>query len=601
MKILYHIWYNKACMCGIFAYSGKKNNAGEIILEGLKSLEYRGYDSWGIALQKEDHALFIEKHIGKIGDAKLPHLNSSVGIGHTRWATHGGVTQENAHPHTDCKKEVVVVHNGIVENFELFKTELLNKGHRFRSDTDTEVIAHLVEEGLKEEKNLQKVVLSVFNKLAGLNAIIIFYPLTNQFAAIKSGSPLVFGYNKKLQESFLASDSFSILPHTQDLYFLEDNELLMIDHEGFTLSSLQGKAKTLAFSKIPYTKDELVLGAFKDYMSKEIFEQPKVLLELIKHEEKNIQTFAKHIEKAYGTYFIGCGTASYATLAGTYLFSKIAHRHVNVAVGSEFSWLVDFLKKKSLVVAFSQSGETVDIISSVAAAREKGANIAAVTNVLGSTLYRSADYKILLGAGPEKAVCATKSFTAKIAMLILLAHCLDGGYSLGKKKVELAIEEVKKILKNAEQIHKLALKLKNSKHIYILGRGLSYPAALESTLKIKEVSYIHAEGFAGGELKHGVIALIEKGTPVIVYNPEDETYQDTLSSAHEVKARGAYVIGISSKPNDVYDEFIQVNDCEEATIIPNVVIAQLLGYYLAKTKRLDPDKPRNLAKSVTVI
>lgn len=587
-------------MCGIFAYSGNKNNAGDIILEGLKSLEYRGYDSWGVAVKEKSGKLFIEKHVGKIGNATLPPLSSSIGLGHTRWATHGGVTKENAHPHTDCKKNIVVVHNGIVENFDEFKKQLVKKGHKFLSDTDTEVIAHLIEEELKSTKDFQNSILDVFQKLAGLNAIIVFQPSTNQFAAIKNGSPLVFGVNEEKQEYFLASDSYSILSHTERVYFLEDNELLLVGQKQFKLLDLQGKEKNIAFTNLPFIKDDLALGIYKDYMSKEIHEQPKVLQQLIDNDEKSIKAFAKHIEKAYGTYFIGCGTASYAALAGTYLFAKIADRHVNVAVGSEFSWLVDFLKKASLVVAFSQSGETVDIISSARRAREKGAKIASVTNVLGSTLYRMSDYKLLIGAGPEKAVCSTKSFTAKIAILLLLAHCLDGGYDKGKKKVEKAIAEVKKVFKEEAKIKVLSQKLKNSQHVYILGRGLSYPTALESTLKIKEVSYIHAEGFAGGELKHGVIALIEKGTPVIVYNPEDETYQDTLSSAYEVKARGAYVIGISSKPHDIYDEFIKVGDCEEATIIPNVVIAQLLGYYLAIAKNLDPDKPRNLAKSVTV-
>lgn len=271
-----------------------------------------------------------------------------------------------------------------------------------------------------------------------------------------------------------------------------------------------------------------------------------------------------------------------------------------MSIGSEFSYLVDFLKNTSLIVAVSQSGETIDVISSINKAKEKRAKIMAITNVLGSTLYRMSDYKILLGAGPEKSVCSTKAYIAQIAVIYLLAHYLTSAPLQGIGNLEKSIKEVKTLLENGKDIEKLAKKLQSSQHIFILGRGISYPAALESTLKIKEVSYIHAEGFAAGELKHGVIALIEKGTPVIVYNPEDETYEDTLSSAHEVKARGAYVIGISSKNNPVYDDFINVDNCGDATIIPNVVVAQLLGYYLAVAKGYDPDKPRNLAKSVTV-
>lgn len=334
-------------------------------------------------------------------------------------------------------------------------------------------------------------------------------------------------------------------------------------------------------------------------MIKEINEQPRVL-RAIMTQEKEIKELGGSISKAFGTYLIGCGTAYYAALAGTYLFSKIAGAHINASVGSEFSYLVDFLKKRSLVIALSQSGETIDVISSAKALKAKGASLFAVTNAPGSTLYRMSDRKILLHAGPEICVCSTKVFTAKIGILFLSAHHLIGTYEKGRKQLETAILEVEKVLKNGKDIQNLAARIGKSPNIFVLGRGTSYPLALESALKIKEVSYIHAEGFAGGELKHGVIALIEKGTPVIVYNPEDETYQDTLSSAYEVKARGAYVIGVSSRANKVYDEFIKVENCGEATLIPNVVIAQLLGYYLAVSKGLDPDKPRNLAKSVTV-
>lgn len=586
-------------MCGIFSYLGKNKGAGSIVLNGLKSLEYRGYDSWGVALKKEDGRLFIEKYTGKIGDAKLPNLNSHVGIGHTRWATHGGVTRENAHPHTDCRNEIVVVHNGIVENFEKFKQELLVKGHRFKSETDTEVIAHLIEDKLAHTKDLKKAVLETFSVLTGMNAIIVFYPTSEEFFAIKNGSPLVFGYREKTKEYYLASDSFALLPHTNTVYFLEDEELLHITPNKFALFDKSGKKKKLAFLKLNYPKQKLGLGGHQHYMIKEINEQPRVLQNIVNNEKDNITTLAKKIKDAYGTYFIGCGTAHYACMTGTYLFSKIAKRHVNASVGSEFSYLIDFLKKTSFVLALSQSGETIDIIAAVRKAKEKGAQTAALTNVLGSTLYRMVDYKMLLNAGPEKCVLATKSFTAKIAVLYLAAHVLNSGYETGAKKLNIAINEVKKLIASP-LLKKIAASLKNKNHIYILGRGISYPTALESALKIKEVSYIHAEGFAGGELKHGVIALIEKGTPVIVFNPVDETYVDTLSSAYEVKARGAHVIGVSSRKNPVFDEFIQVANCAEANVIPNVVVAQLLGYYLALAKGYDPDKPRNLAKSVTV-
>ncbi len=397
----------------------------------------------------------------------------------------------------------------------------------------------------------------------------------------------------------MAEASEAIIPYTKEVYFLEDNELLIITPKKEQILDQKNKIKAIEYGTLRYDKQDVERGQYPNFMMKEISEQPKVLLNIINTQKNNLEKASRVIKKSYGSYLIGCGTAYYAALAGSYLFSKIAKRHINISVSSEFNYLTDFLTDKSLIIALSQSGETIDTISCLKKAQEKKSKIMAITNVLGSSLYRMSDEKLLLQAGPEKCVLATKSFTAKITILYLLAYCLNGGYEKGVKQIKKAVIEIKRLIKSS-QIKILANKLKNSHHIYVLGRGVSYPTALESALKIKEVSYIHAEGFAAGELKHGVIALIEKNTPVIVYNPSDETYNDTLSSTYEIKARGAYVIGIAEKNNPIYDEFIQVKNCQEATIIPNVVIAQLLGYYLALSKGCDPDKPRNLAKSVTV-
>lgn len=604
-------------MCGIFAYIGKKS-APPILLSGLKSLEYRGYDSWGIVVAKDGKAL-VDKRIGKIRDAKLFKVQSSSGIGHTRWATHGGITEANSHPHLDCTNKIAVVHNGIVDNFEELKATLVKSGHKFKSTTDTEVISHLVEEYKKNGASSKDAVLKTFKKIKGLNAIVVFIASENAIYAIKNSSPLVFGYDEKPAhnasrdsssvaggEFFLASDQSALIPYIKKVYFLEDNELLEINSKSFKFYSLKNMSKTSLFSskKVKFTKIEsgnsdYTLGKYPHFMIKEIYEQPTVLKNLFSQEE-NIKKASSLIKRAFGTYLIGCGSAFYAALSGSYLFSKIAKVHINVAVASEFQYTKDFLTDKSLIIALSQSGETIDVISAVKAAREKKSKVMVITNTLGSTLYRMSDYKMLLNAGPEKCVLATKSFTSKIAILILASFALNKRYEEGKREIEKAIFEITKLLQNKSKIRVLAEKLKDSKHIYILGRGLSYPTALESALKIKEVSYIHAEGFAAGELKHGVIALVEKGTPVIIYNPEDETYADTLAAAHEVKARGAYLIGVSSKNSPVFDEFIEVENCGAATIIPNVVVAQLLGYYLALALGFDPDKPRNLAKSVTV-
>ena len=583
-------------MCGIFGYIGEKNNLSKTIIDGLKSLEYRGYDSWGVAI-KDEEDIFLYKQTGKIGQAKLKKIVSTAGIGHTRWATHGGVTQKNAHPHKDCTGKIILVHNGIVENFEDLKNSLTKKGHKFTSETDTEIIAHLAEEIYQKTKNPKKTVIETFKKLKGLNAIIFFFPEEDVFYAIKNGSPLVA--TKTSSASLIASDIQALLKYSQKAYFLEDNELLEITKDSLKLYDLSGKEKQINFIKTNFSFEQATLGKYKHYMIKEINEQPKIIEYIVNHEKESIKRLASAIKKFKKVYFIGCGTSFFAGLTGTYFFSKIAKLFVNPIVASEFSYYLDSIDENTLVVALSQSGETIDIIDNVKKIKDKKGTIFALTNVLGSTLYRLADDKIPLNAGPEKCVVATKSYIAQITILYLASHIISNSYKKGAKELLETTKQIKKLI-SSKQIKKIAKKIKDKEHIFIIGRGVSYPAALESALKIKEVSYIHAEGFPAGELKHGVIALIEKNTPVIVYNPDDETYKDTLASAYEVKARGAFVIGISSKPSSVYDNFIKIEKTGTSTIIPQVVIAQLLGYYLALEKGYDPDKPRNLAKSVTV-
>ncbi|HBB76781.1 MAG: glutamine--fructose-6-phosphate aminotransferase [Candidatus Levybacteria bacterium RIFOXYA1_FULL_41_10] len=586
-------------MCGIFGYVGKDNNVGNLILEGLKTLEYRGYDSWGIAV-KNGKTIEIEKKVGKIGDPKLRFPKSSIGIGHTRWATHGGVTVENAHPHLDCSRKIAVLHNGIIENFEELKKELLEQGHKFVSETDTEVMPHLIEEGLKKE-GFASSVRDAFNRLKGLNAIVALNADSSEIIAAKTGSPLVIGVSD--DGYYISSDSLGLVPHTRNLLFLEDNEMVILGKTLKLISLPRGEEKTPDIQTVDWKFEKVDKGKYKHFLLKEINEQPQVVENIALNYETEVKNLADLIDEAFGTFLLGCGTASYSGLAGTYLFSKIAKKHVNFSIGSEFNYLEDYLTPKSLVIPISQSGETIDVVEPVARAKQKGSRIAAITNVLGSTLYRQSDFKILLGAGPEKAVVGTKSFTAMVAVLLFTAYTLAKRQAEGKKMLSLAAENVSEILKNhvGENIQKLAATLKNREHIYVIGRGISYATALEATLKIKETACLHAEGFAGGELKHGVIALIEKGTPCIVIAPNDETYDDIISNAQEVKARGGIIIGIGPRPNKVFDHFLQTADVAEATIIPQVVVAQLLAYYLALARGIeDPDKPRNLAKSVTV-
>jgi glucosamine--fructose-6-phosphate aminotransferase (isomerizing) len=586
-------------MCGIFGYTGNKQNAANIILEGLKGLEYRGYDSWGIAI-KVNGSIESEKHVGKIGEAKTILPASSIGIGHTRWATHGGVTVENAHPHTDCKKQVAVLHNGIVENFQELKEDLQKKGHKFISETDTEVISHLIEENLKT-KDFVTSVKETFNLLKGLNAIVALYTKSAQIIAAKNGSPLILGVGEN--EFFVASDTSEIVKHTKQVIFLEDKQMAVLDKK-ITLYSLpDGKEIETKIHILDWKFEKAEKGNFKHFILKEIYEQPRVIENIALNYKEEINNLTKMIREARGTFLLGCGTASYAALASVYLFSSIAKRHVNFSIGSEFKYLEDYLTPQSLLIPISQSGETIDVVEPVGKAKKKGVKVAAITNVLGSTLYRQADFKFLLGAGVEKAVIATKSFIAMISTLLLTAYTLADRQEEGINILKLASKNVSKILKDntVKQVKLLAGKLAKYEHIYILGRGLSYAGALEATLKIKETACVHAEGFAGGELKHGVISLIDKGTPCIIIAPNDSTFDEIISNAQEVRARGAFIIGIGPKNNKVFDEFIQTADVKEGTLIPQIVISQLLAYELALVRGIpDPDKPRNLAKSVTV-
>ncbi|OGY32569.1 MAG: glutamine--fructose-6-phosphate aminotransferase [Candidatus Woykebacteria bacterium RIFCSPLOWO2_01_FULL_41_12] len=583
-------------MCGIFGCIGDEKDTARITLSGLKKLEYRGYDSWGLAWEQEKK-LKVKKQTGKLPTVvKLPNTTSI--IGHTRWATHGGVTKLNAHPHLSCDSQIAVIHNGIVENFQHLKKQLKKKRHLFKSETDTEVIAHLIEEEVKT-KNLNQAVMVAFKKLRGLNAIVVLSK--GQIVAAKKGSPLVLGFGK--QKYFVASDPSALVANTNRAVFLEDDQVAMLDQKGFQIFNSKSGAKvTPKVQILEWVIEEAKLGKFRHFMLKEIFEQPQVIGNISRNYKEQVEDLAGMIKKARGTFFIGCGTASYAALAGQYLLSRIADLHVNFSIGSEFNYLEHYLNNNSLVIAISQSGETIDVVEPVQNAKKKGAKVVALTNVLGSTLYRLADHKILLGAGPEVAVAATKSFIAMVSLLIYLAYQVSGRGEEARVLLTKAEKNISLMLKDdyINRVKRLAKKIYLKEHLYVIGRGLSYATALEATLKLKEVPYIHSEGFAGGELKHGVIALVEKGTPTIVFAPNDETHEAIISNAIEVKARGGYIIGVGSKYNDVFDYFLPTLDVKDASIVTNVVPAQLLAYFTALNKGLGPDKPRNLAKSVTV-
>ncbi len=597
-------------MCGIFGYVGVEDEAPRRVLAGLKKLEYRGYDSWGIAAPaNSSFRLLVEKHVGKIGQATTSLPSARTALGHTRWATHGGVTEINAHPHVDCQGRLAVIHNGIIENHAELRRELIARGHFFASQTDTEVVCHLLEDELLDGdtsddgcQRLAYALIDVFRRLDGLSAISVLDPHIECIAAAKNGSPLVLGWGE--DGNYLASDSSALLEHTRRLTFLEDGQAALLTANSMTVYDVSsgepvGEPKVW---DITWQQEVDSLDGHAHYMSKEIAEQPLVLRRLAAEHFEDAQHLAESILAASTVHLVGCGSAAHAARCGEYLFSRIASRQANCVVGSEFGYLADFLDERSLVVGLSQSGETIDLLESMKSARRRGARLAALVNVEGSSLYRLVDTPILLSAGPERCVLATKSFTAKLGVLLMAAYAARGRLDAGRALLEQAADEIQAFLTDGrvDQVRALAARIAAAEHLYVIGRGPSYPMALEAALKIKEVSYLHAEGFAGGELKHGVIALIDVGTPCVVLAPNDETFRAILSGAEEIKARGGYIIGISPFASDVWDEHIPVADVGEAASIVNAVPPQVLAYHVALIRGLDPDKPRNLAKSVTV-
>ena len=492
------------------------------------------------------------------------------------------------------------MHNGIVENFQELKRELLAKGHTFLSETDTEVVPHLIEENLKTS-GFSTSVRDAFNRLEGMNAIVVSDAVSSEIIAAKTGSPMVVGIGE--DELFVASDAAGIVKHTKNVLFLEDNQMVILGKRLKLLQLPKGNEIIPAVQELEWTFEQAEKGKFPHFLIKEINDQRISIVDAATQNEKDFSEFVDLIKNSYGTYIIGCGTAAHACRMATYIFSIIAKKHVNFCVGSEFSYLEDFLTPDSLLIVASQSGETIDLIDAVSAARRHNSKVTSLVNVVGSTLYRESDLVLPLRAGFEKAVLSTKAFTSKITIFYLLAFALAGKYQEGRKILLQTAKAVGYLLddkKLLEQIKNLADKFYKQQDIYILGRGLSFPIALEAAHKIKEASYIHAEGFSGGEPKHCEISLVSQGTPTIVFVPNDETKTTIISNATEFKSRGAYIIGISPEKHDVFDEWIKVPDLGITSSIINVIPVQLLAYYLALKKGNDPDKPRNLAKSVTV-
>ncbi len=608
-------------MCGIIGYIGPKSVV-PILVEGLKKLEYRGYDSAGIAVVNGDQ-IQVRRVKGKISALeksldKAP-LNGSYGVGHTRWATHGRPCEENAHPHQDCTGSLVVVHNGIIENYLPLKRKLKEEGHTFRTETDTEVIAHLVEKYFKG--SLEKAVLHTVREIEGAYAIAVLSTQDKgKIVAVKSGPPAVVGLGEG--EYFVSSDINPLLSHTQKIVFLEDEEMAVIEPQGVKFSDLEGNVLKKKVDQISWSPLMIEKRGFKHFMLKEIIEQPQVVRDTLQGrisldsgkiclEETGISS--KHLEKIAKVVIIACGTSYHAGLVGKCFIETLAQIPVDVEFASEYRYRDFILDEKALVIVISQSGETADSLAALRAVKEKNPLSLSICNVVNSSIARDTDGVLYTHAGPEIGVAATKTFSAQMAALALLAlHLAQVKGRLDEKTRLSFIEDLlriphlmENILNQAESIEDLALKFISFSHFLYLGRWVNFPVALEGALKLKEISYIHAEGYPGGEMKHGPIALIDEKMPTMVIVPKDRVYDKMLSNISEIKTRAGYLLAVAFEDDkeiqDRVDKVIPIPPINPLfTPFLTTLPLQLFAYYIAAKRGADVDQPRNLAKSVTV-
>ena len=602
-------------MCGIVGYVGK-DKALPILINGLKNLEYRGYDSAGVAILSESK-LNIVKNKGRIKNLEeildYDKISGNIGIAHTRWATHGVPSRENAHPHMDSKHNFAVVHNGIIENYQELKEKLIHLGYTFVSETDTEVIPMLMEYYYEIEKDVFRAFQKTTSDLKGSYAILVISPLLpNSILVAKNNSPLVIG--KSEDGIFAASDIPAIISYTKDFYFLEDGESALIN-EDITFYDKDFKEIQKNYKTIDWEVDATSKNGYEDYMLKEIHEQPKALEESLAGivlnnkpvQFMNLSLDKNYLEQLSSIYIVACGTAMHAGLTGKYAIEKLCRIPVNVVVASEFRYQDPILDKHSLCIFISQSGETADTIAALKLARSNGAKTITVTNVFESSITREADYTIYTHAGPEIAVASTKAYTSQVGVLISLAiyikETLSGSSSdtdLLKKELLSIPKLMEDIMKDTEAYHMLAKEMMHVHDLYYIGRGNDYHTAMEGSLKLKEISYIHSEAYPAGELKHGPIALIDNGTYVMGIITDSKTSEKTWSNLEEVKSRGAKIILVTNQniEEDIVIRIPLVNPILAPLLA--VIPLQFIAYYIAKEKGLDVDKPRNLAKSVTV-
>ncbi|MBT3955233.1 MAG: glutamine--fructose-6-phosphate transaminase (isomerizing), partial [Elusimicrobiaceae bacterium] len=610
-------------------YIGNKSNVDKILIDGLKKLEYRGYDSAGISVA-ENGVLKTIKTVGKVSQleqkAKKIKFNSGLGIGHTRWATHGTPIESNSHPHTDCKKELSIVHNGIIENYNILKKVLIKKGHKFVSDTDTEVIAHLIEENLKKQKtknleqNLLVAIRESVKQLKGAFAIaVICKKMPDLLIGIRKQSPLIVGVSKN--ENFLASDTTAVLQYTNKVIFLEDDEIIVLHKDKIRLLHTNLKAKKPTIKTINWDSKTSQKAGHKHFMIKEIYEQPQATLDTLRGAlPASEETFKTVFSKSYNFFknvkdiqIIGCGTAYHAGLVAKYVIEKICKVQVAVDIASEYRYRHIPDAKNTLVIAISQSGETADTLEAVKKAKRLGFKTLGICNVLGSTLTREVDSTFYTHCGPEISVASTKAFTSQLVAMYVFAIHLAKAKKVKKQTRLKSIEKelltipkiIEKTLKLESKIKDLVNKIYKKEDFVFLGRNVNFPIALEGALKLKEISYVHAEGFASGEMKHGPIAIIDKDMPVISIVPNGKLFDKVLSGSEQAKARGAVTIAIANKmpktDTSKIDHLIMTPKTSDIlSPFPNAVVLQMFSYFVALKKGREIDQPRNLAKSVTV-
>lgn len=589
-------------MCGIVACILKDGRAAPVLLDCVRRLEYRGYDSVGIATA--DPSIKIKKDSGKIDEVDseldLADLPGSMGIAHVRWATHGLPTAENAHPHTDCTGEIAVVHNGIIENYLEVKEELESEGHVFRSETDTEVIPHLIEKYMDEGMDLEAATATALRKLKGAYAIAaISSREPGRVVGARKESPLIVGVGDG--EFFLASDVPAILNHTKNIIYLDDGEMVIIDGD-VRIRDLDGNTVSKEVHVIDWTADMAEKAGYDHFMIKEIHEEPGAVRDTLT-EMDDVMRVVKEIGEVERVCFVACGTSYHASLVGKYLFESILGIPTDVILASEFRYSARALTDRTLAVFISQSGETADTLNALRSANSRAKTLA-IVNVLGSSATREAQHVLYTRAGPEIGVAATKTYVSQLTIIYMLVAAMGAPELIEKlEKVPAIMEEA---LGDEDNIRALSSHYSNVSDFFFIGRGFSYPTALEGALKLKEITYIHGEGYAAGELKHGPLALIDDGVPVVAISPPGPCHDKTLSNVEEVRARGARVIGVGSTLDEALrkeaDDFIGLSPEVDEVLSPLVYIVplQLLSYYVSVERGLDPDKPKNLAKCVTV-